>query len=279
VPDSTSPWTISTTCFSAVSREGGLRSSLDLLAEFTLDVWLAARFTPRPDGFAPDGRTWERTIGNLLYRPGFTRRQGPGNHTLFGKLSASGVEHEIDGAADGWRGSVVVECKATDGGITKGDVALFHVKVMDFYQKRITTACKEKWWRVLCGTAATSSAARATAVNLGLLICDPGRLPLPVLVRAAGRPSADMYLPESLLQEIVWLGERALRPQQERWPYHVQVGEIGFRPDLWKGSEIKDLIWLEDELSGHILDLYERHRPGSLERLAANLFWQARKVA
>ena len=238
-----------------------------------------AKFAPQLGGAGPDGRTWERTVAGLLYRPGFTRRQGPGNNTLFGTPSASGVVHEIDGAADGWRGSVIVECKATEGGITKGDVALFHIKVMDFYQKRIPTACGEKWWRVLCGTTTTAPAARATAVNLGLLICDPGRLPLPVLVRAAGRPSADMHLPELLLQEIVRLGERALRPQQERWPYRAHAGEIGFRPDLWKDNEIKDLLWLEDELSGSLVDLYERYRPGVLERRAARLIWRARKCA
>jgi hypothetical protein len=254
-------------------------SSLDLLAEFTLDVWLQAKYAPRPGGVGPDGRTWERTVAGLLYRPGFTRRQGPGYHTLLGTLSASGVEHEIDGAADGWRGSVIVECKTTEGGISKADAALFHVKVMDFYQWKIATASKEKWWRILCGTTITAPAARATAVSLGLLICDPGRLPLPVLVRAAGRPSADLHLPDTLLQEIVRLGERALRPQQERWYYHGGSGEIGFKPDLWRASEIRDLMWLEDELSANLLDLYETRRPGVLERRAANSFWRARKVA
>jgi hypothetical protein len=257
-----------------------VRSSLDLLAEFTLDVWLAANYAPQPAAVAtPDGRAWERMVAGLLYRPGFTRRQGPGNHTLFGILSASGVEHEIDGAADGWRGSVIVECKHTEGGISKADAALFHVKVMDFYQRKVVTASKEKWWRILCGTTTTAAPVRATAMSLGLLICDPGRLPLPVLVRAAGRPSADLHLPEPLLQEIVRLGERALRPQQDRWRYRAHDGEIAFRPDHWKDTEIKDLMWLEDELSGHVLDLYERLRPGVLERRAANLFWRAHKAA
>lgn len=253
--------------------------SLDLLAEFTFDVWLAAKFAPRLGGIGPDGRIWERMVACLLHRPGFTRRQGPGSHTLFGALSASGVEHEIDGAADGWRGSVIVECKATEGGVSKADAALFHVKVMDFYQRKVAIASKEKWWRVLCGTRVTARAARATAVNLGLLICDPGRLPLPVLVRAAGCQSADLHLPDILLQEIVRLGERALCPQQERWPYRTQANEIIFKPNLWKDSEIRDLMWLEDELSGSLLDLYERHRPGALERRATNLIWQARKCA
>jgi hypothetical protein len=256
-----------------------LDSSLDLLAEFTLDVWLVARFAPQLGGAAPEGRDWERTVAGLLYRPGFTRRQGPGSHSLFGSVSASGLRHEIDGAADGWRGSFIVECKATAGGISKGDAALFHFKVMDFYQKKIATASAERWWRILCGTTSTAFSARAAAVSLGLLVCDPGRVPLPVLVRAAGRPAADMHLPEPLLQEIVRLGERALCPQQERWPYRLHAREISFKPDHWKDSEIKDLLWLEDELSGCLLDLYESCRPGALERRAMNLIMRSRKLA
>jgi len=253
--------------------------SLDLLANFTLDVWLVAKFSTQLGGTPLDGRTWERTVAGLLYRPGFTRRQGPGSLTLFGSASASGVYHEIDSAADSWRGSFIVECKANACGISKADAALFHFKVMDFYERKIKTAANEKWWRFLCGTTPTPSAARAAAISLGLLVCDPGRLPLPVLIRAASRPGADMHLPEALLQEIVRLGERALCPQQARWPYCVRSGVISFNPAYWSDSEIKDLLWLEDELSGYLLDLYEKHRPGALEHRAMNLIWQARKVA
>src|SRR5207237_9634635 len=129
-----------------------MNSSLDLLAEFTLDVWLMARFAPRLSGVALEGRAWERTVAGLLYRPGLIRREGPGSRSLFGSVSASGVRHEIDGAADGWRGSFIVECKATGGGITKADAALFHFKLMDFYQRKISTASAERWWRILCST-------------------------------------------------------------------------------------------------------------------------------
>ena len=68
--------------------------------------------------------------------------------------------------------------------------------------------------------------ARATAISLGLLVCDPSRLPLPVLVRAASKPAADMYLPEAVLQEVVRLGERALQPLQDRWPYCADTGKV-----------------------------------------------------
>ena len=242
-------------------------------------MWLVARYAPRFGQPLLDGQSWQRTVAGLLYRPGFTRRQGPGSLTLFGSASASGVNHEIDGAAASRRGSFIVECKATAGGITKGDAALFDFKVMDFYQKKILTAARESWWRFLCGTTPTQMPARTAAISLGLLICDPGRLPLPVLFRAASMPAADMYLPEPLLQEIVRLGERALCPQQERWPYRAQTRELTFKPGRWSDGEIADLLWVEDELSACVLDLYESHRPGMLESLAIGLLCRARKAA
>ena len=49
------------------------------------------------------------------------------------------------------------------------------------------------------------------------------------MVRTAIRPSADLYLPETLLQEAVRMGEPALMPMQERWVYDPTTRDI---PDL-----------------------------------------------
>jgi hypothetical protein len=255
-----------------------LSRPLDLLADFMLDAWLIAKFAPRL-GVTLDGRTWERSVASLLWRPGFTRRQGPGSLRLFNLPSASGANHEIDGAASSRGGSVVLECKATSVGITKTDVALFHFKVMDFYKRAVVTASRERWWCAMCGTTPTERSARAAALSVGLVVCDPDRLPLPVLLRAAGKPTADLHLPDTLLQEIVRLGERALRPQQLQWSYYAHAGEIVSRPGDWTHSETADLMWLEDELSSSLLELYERRRPGVLESRAATLICHARKVA
>ncbi|WP_456686521.1 hypothetical protein, partial [Bradyrhizobium sp. P5_C11_2] len=263
---------MTSTISSSVIGKGAtaLSRALDLLADFTLDAWLMAKFAPRL-GVKLDGRTWERSVAGLLYRPGFSRRQGPGSLRLFNLPSASGASHEIDGAASSRAGSIVLECKATSAGITKADVALFHFKVMDFYKRAVVTASREKWWCTMCGTSRTDPSARAAALSVGLFICDPDRLPLPVLLRAASRPSADMHVPDTLLQEIVRLGERALRPQQLQWPYHAHAGEIVSRPSEWTHSETADLMWLEDELSSSLLELYERRRPGVLQNRAENL--------
>jgi len=250
----------------------------NLLTDFALDVWLVARFAPRLRA-SLDGRAWERTVAGLLYRPGLTRRQGPGSLSLFGGPSLSGAPHEIDGAASSRQGSAIVECKATGSGITKGDVAIFHFKVMDFYKRSIASASRQCWWPFMCGALPTAWSARAVALSLGLLVCDPGRLPLPVLLRAAGQSSADMYLPEKLLQELVRLGEQALCPLQERWPYRAASRELVFEPHRWTGSGIEELLWLEDELSGLLLELFERRRPGMLEAMAEKLIWQVKKAA
>jgi hypothetical protein len=189
------------------------------------------------------------------------------------------VSHEIDGAASSLGGSLVLECKASEGGITKADAALFHFKIMDFYRENIQMTSREKWWPLLCGSDVTSFSGRASAISLGLLICDPGRLPLPVLVRAAGLPMADIYLPQILLQEIVRLGERALLSLQARWRYRAQYREICFDAGDWKKNEIHDLLWLEDELSCSLLEWFDRHRPGVLEERAMKLLNWAKKAA
>ena len=81
--------------------------SQTLLADITLDAHLLARHAA-VNGPLPGGRAWERVIGQLLSRPGLSSRQHAGLTTLFGMPSASGCGHEIDGAARGWRGCVLL---------------------------------------------------------------------------------------------------------------------------------------------------------------------------
>ena len=47
----------------------------DLLAEITLDAFLAARYCVG-DGL-PEGRAWERAVGTLLQRPGLSGTSTP----------------------------------------------------------------------------------------------------------------------------------------------------------------------------------------------------------
>ena len=75
------------------------------------------------------------------------------------------------------------------------------------------------------------------------------------------------------------MGEPALMPMQDRWAYDPITRDIRFKPRVLRASEISDLLWLQDELGSDILDLYDLHRPGVLERRAAMLYSKLTKSA
>ena len=252
---------------------------LNVLAELTLDAWLLARACVDPARSLVDGRAWERGIGDLLWRPGFAHRQGPGTTTLFGLPAASGAAHELDAGAVGQGGSVIVECKSQGHGVTKADAAVFHEKTLDFYCGRPDVLGRERWWRLMVSSSPVTDGVRAFCVQLGVILCDPVRLPLPVVVRTGCHRSADLYFRETLLQEAVRLGEPALMPMQKRWTYDTTTGDIRFRPQVLGASEIEDLLWLQDELGADILDLYDLRYEGLLEKRQRALMDRFRKSA
>lgn len=252
-------------------------ASLDLLAKVALDAYLLARYGS-PGGRMPDGRSWERAVAELLWRPGLSRRQSAGGVDLLGRGSGSGCRHEIDACASGWAGHLTLECKAKIGGIHKGDVAVFVMKTMDFYCGNIETAQSERWWRMMVSAGDTERNVRALCMKEGIILCDSGRLPLSVLLRAASRPIADQYLSEVEMGELVRLGERVLQPMQDLWRLRTD-GDVSFRPALLKAGELDDLVWLQDELSERLLDLYDKHTPGRLEQRAWDLGERLRTIS
>jgi hypothetical protein len=241
---------------------------LELLAEFSLDSWLLARSTHHTCTSPVDGRAWERAIGDLLRRAPLPNRQRAGWTTLFGVQAASGVAHELDACAAGGGTLIVVECKSQTSGVAKADAALLHEKTLDFFCANPGHFCNQRWWRVVASSTPVSDSVRAFCLSLGLVLTEPNYLPLPVVLRIASRPGADMHLREALLQDAVRLGERALVPQQDKWRYDAQAEEIRFQPTTLSRNEIQDLLWLQEELGTDILDLYDLHRPGVLERRA-----------
>ena len=256
-----------------------MASMPDVLAELTFDAWLLAQVAKDATGNLVDGRIWERTVSDLLRRSEFSYLQGSGTTTLFGHFSASGAGHEIDAAAAGRHGAIILECKSRKGGVTKADVALFHQKLLDFYCSRPWIFGRKRWWRLMVSSSPVSDSVRAFCIQLGLVLCDPVRLPLPMVVGVASRPTADVHLRETLLQEMVRMGEIALMPMQDRWTYDPIARDIRFAPRVLKNSEVRELLWLQKELGSDILDLYDRHRPGLLERLIAEMDDKFRKFA
>jgi len=244
------------------------------ISALTLDAFLLARYGSPGNLGQPEGRAWERAVSGLLIRPGIARRQHAGTLGLFGAPSASGALHELDGAGHGHEVGAWLECKARVE-LGKEDVAVFAFKCLDLYKGTIaedpraaTDAC---WWPVFVSSEPTTESVKRSCISLGIVLCEPESLPLPVLLRIAGKPNADEYLSETELAEFVRLAEPHVGPIQSRWHFDLE------RKALWTPlrqhtrREIGDLLYLQDELTGDFMDAVDLHAPGYLEHRAAEL--------
>jgi hypothetical protein len=234
-----------------------------LLAQITLDTYLLARHAAAI-GPLPDGRAWERVVGQLLCRPGLECRQYAGLTTLFGMNSSSHCAHELDAAAKGWRGTVIIEAKSKTGGISKADVAVFGMKTFDYYRGQLPASASAPWWRLITSAGFVADNLRRLCLQEGILLCDPVHLPIPVLLHIASQPVADQFLDDVKLGEIIRLGERACESMHDRWKLE-KVGTLSFHAHQWRRNEMDDLLWLQEDLTSDVLALYDTHRPGRLE--------------
>jgi len=248
-----------------------------LLAVITLDAHLLARHAAL-NGPLPDGRAWERVIGQLLWRPGLSSRQHAGLTTLFGVSSASRSGHELDGSARGWRGRVLVEAKSKRVGVNKADVAVFRMKVFDYYIGQLPLAAGEPWWQLIVSAGPVSDNIRRLCIQEGVILCDSVNLPIPLLLNIAAKPIADQFLDGVKLTELVRLGERACEPLRGRWKLEPN-GTLNFDARCWGADEMDDLLWLQEELTDDVLTLYDTYRPGRLERRIERLIAQLQVAA
>lgn len=253
----------------------------DLLHEFCRDCFLLARASWAGPDSQPPGRDWEQAVGSLLWRPGFNRRQFAGTIGLFGHRSASGSSYELDAAALGPSAGVWVEAKSK-ATVSRQDVAYFRLKCDDLYlealRHEVKRAAKARWWPVLVSSEPVSRAVRGLCAAHGIVLCDPEWLPLPVILKVAGNPEADLHLREGLLSEAVRLLEPACRSLQERWTLS-QDGASLERPLSGTPTprSIADTLFVQEELSGDILDYMDVEQPGKLERRGAFLAARLRR--
>lgn len=238
-----------------------------------MDAFLLARYAGPGDG-RPTGRAWERAVSGLLWRPGFTRRQHARMLGLFGRGSASGAPHELDGVGRGYEIGALIEAKACVV-VDKTHAAVFQMKCFDLYRAAAVefpqATASASWWSLLVSSEPAGDAVRRVCVDLGIVLCDPQRMPLPALLHAAGKPNADDYLPESSLSEFVLLAESLCQPMQRRWQINAELRTLTHDLDQLSAERIGDVLFLQDELTEDLLDAIDVHAPGHMERRAQAL--------
>jgi len=139
-------------------------------------------------------------------------------------------------------------------------------------------ASREPWWQLMVSAGPVADPIRRLCVQEGVILCDPVNLPIPVLLQIASKPISDQFLDGVKLAEIVRLGERACEPLQDRWQLQHN-GTLNFCARRWGADDIDDLLWLQNELTGDVLDLYDTYRPGRLEKRMEQLTAQLQMSA
>lgn len=243
------------------------------VASLALEAFLLARYAA-PHGIRPGGRAWERAASGLLVRPGFARRQHAGTLGLFGQGSASGAPHELDGAGQGDHAAVWLECKAR-AALDKADVAVFAFKCLDLYRQaareHLKATASASWWPILVSSEPTTESVRRSCIAMGVVLCEPEWMPLPMLMRIAGKSTADMWLDEASLSEFVRLAEPLVAPLQTRFRVDTDANELRWSLREPTAREIGDLLFYQRELTGDMFDALDHKSPGYFERRGAVL--------
>ena len=134
---------------------------------------------------------------------------------------------------------------------------------------------------MLVSSDPASGTVRRVCCDLGVVLCDPERLPLPALLFAAAQPNADEYLSETHLSEVVRLAESVCVPMQQRWRLDMDSREVCLSLDNIDATEISDLLCLQDELTKDFLHAFDNHAPGGLAQRARPLLerYEAARLA
>lgn len=244
---------------------------LDGVAAFCEAAYLLGRYAPQEIAGWQRGRLWERWVAST---PGLSRPnavQGPGSLSLFGVRAASGIAHELDAAALFATWAVITEAKAYgQRSPSKNDIAIFDRKTLDYYVALRRSGVAGPHWRVLASATPLEDGVRRYCYLNGIVSVEPALIPLPMLLRIAGKPDADEWLPEQLLAETVRLGEAAAGPLEARYvpdgPHHLR-----FDTSILPPRDLTDLLWLHKTLSAELVRLVNRQAPEHYDRRAALL--------
>jgi hypothetical protein len=242
---------------------------MEPVTSFCEALYLLARFhAPHLQGWLR-GRAWERCAAAALRSVAWVS-QGPGSLKLFGAGSASGFCHELDSAGHCNGCTIICEAKAYESSSpTKADVCIFDRKTFDLYIERKRRLELGPHWRVLASASELDDEVRRYCYLQGIISSEPSLIPLPVLLRIAGKPMADQFFDEVLLAETVRLGEIACGPMERR--YVPEGHHLKFDLRLLRTRDLDDLLWLHKALSSEVLNVADRLNPGHYEGKAALL--------
>jgi hypothetical protein len=141
----------------------------------------------------------------------------PGSRTLCGQQSASGFAHESDAVIAMPDLIIHVEMKYLSSQLGKNEMLVFNQKGLDFLAAANRTIRKRPLYRLLFSGYPLSEEARRFALQWGIIVIEPERMPLLVLHRFAGLRIPCLVSPAEEMQDQIWEEiPRIVVPLQER---------------------------------------------------------------
>ena len=199
-----------------------------------------------------------------------TRRQHAGTLGLFGCAGRSGANHELDGAGHGAELGIWIEAKAR-AALEKADVAVFAFKALDLYREAAQHdpegTTRRAWWPVLVSSEPCCEAVHRCCLAMGVILCEPSVFPLPTLVHVAARPCRRHAPRRAAARDGGRARRTAVPPDAGPLAARRRAADSSAsRSTSPAPATIGDALFVQRELTGDLLDYYDCHAPGELER-------------
>jgi hypothetical protein len=143
------------------------------------DLFAVVRCWTPPACTGPErGRLFEQVFYKYCDRKRLPLSERSGSRTLDGASSASGFQHESDGVIATPDVNAHIELKHLTQPVSKLDLVSFNQKGLDFLAGDNTTLRRKPLYRVLVTATPVEMTARVFALQWGILLIEPNKLPL-----------------------------------------------------------------------------------------------------
>jgi hypothetical protein len=149
------------------------------LTGLTRDLFLLAHRASADEAI---GALWERQVAAFLGSRGIRSDPLPGGTTVLGHTAISGIGHQVDSVLAASDGLVIAEWKSYRGALPKNELLRFRSVSDDYFMGLAAEAPTKLLLRVFGGPGRYRDDVRRYAALHGILLIDPDRWPVTVLV-------------------------------------------------------------------------------------------------
>lgn len=222
-------------------------------------------------GYGPErGRNFEQLFYDICARRGVNLCEKAGSRTLAQQRSASGFGHEVDGATRSVDHLTHWELKHLTTELDKNQLLVFNGKGMDYLYGSSTFFAKIPMLRFLLSGWNVGQESRFYTVLWGIMLMEPGRLPLPLLYEAVARGAGECLSPadcEAVKHKLPW----ACRPLQS------VLKELGCwasgstepsRCGPTAGRHAREVLAIQEEIGANVSDYLAEVNPDWIDEVA-----------